>query len=68
MCMDWKTMIRKAVKNSGLTMYAVAKAADVAYPRLHGFMHGGGISLHNAERLAMAVGLELQPVKGKVRK
>ena len=53
-------MIRDAVKRSGQSMYAVAKAAGVPYPRLHVFMAGGGLSLQNAEKLAAVLGLELR--------
>lgn len=59
--MNWTNTIRKAVRDSGLSMYAVAKRAKLDYPRVYLFMHGGGVTLPIAEKLAKAVGLELRP-------
>lgn len=63
--MNWETMIRQAVKTSGLTMYAISKRSGVAYPRVNVFVNGGGLSLHNAELISKAVGLELRKRKGR---
>lgn len=49
-------------------MNAVATLAQVPYPRVHRLMHGDGVTLRVAEKIGRAVGLELRPAKGRVRK
>ncbi|MBE7507979.1 MAG: hypothetical protein HS101_17075 [Planctomycetia bacterium] len=65
--MTWTETIRRAVERSGLSMNAVAKLAEVPYPRVHRLMSGDGLTLRVAEKIGRAVGLELRPAKGKVR-
>lgn len=58
---SWSEIIREAVRASGASEYAIAKAAGVPYPRLYEFMRGrtSDLRLHTAERIAGAVGLRL---------
>lgn len=57
----------KAIKASGLTHYAIGKAADVAPSVIDRFMlpaedpRHRGITLATAARIAAALGLELRP-------
>jgi hypothetical protein len=59
--------LRKAIKASGLTHYAIGKAADVAPSVIDRFMlpaedpRHRGITLATAARIAAALGLELRP-------
>jgi plasmid maintenance system antidote protein VapI len=52
--------IRAAVKESGLTLYRIAKDAGIAYPNIHRFMNGQtGLSVENVDRLCKYLGLRL---------
>lgn len=52
--------IRAAVRESGLSTYAVAKGAGVSQPVLHRFMSGErGLNLDTADRLCRFLGLRL---------
>ena len=59
--------LRKAIKGSGLTHYAIGKAADVAPAVIDRFIlpaedpRHRGITLATAARIAAALGLELRP-------
>jgi plasmid maintenance system antidote protein VapI len=59
--------LRKAIKGSGLTHYAIGKAADVAPSVIDRFIlpaedpRHRGITLATAARIAAALGLELRP-------
>ena len=56
--------IRRAVRESGQTPYAVALAAGVPQPVLSRFLRGErGITLDTAEKLCRALGLELRQVE-----
>jgi predicted transcriptional regulator len=63
--MTWADTIKRAIRRSGLSLLAVAKAANIDYPRVYLFMHGHNSRLDNAERIARAVGLELRPRRKK---
>ena len=57
-------VIRRSMKNSGLSLYRIAKDTGVGYTIVHGFYHGDrGLRLSSAEVLAEYLGLELQPKK-----
>ena len=54
--------LRRAVRDSGLTVNAVAAAAGVAQPVLFRFMTGErDLTLRTAQKLADHFGLELGP-------
>lgn len=54
--------LKRAVGESGLTVFALAHAAGVAQPVLHRFVRGGrDLTLRTAEKLAAYFGLELLP-------
>ena len=56
--------LRSAVKDSGLTIYRLAKDSGVSQPVLSRFLNGKrGITLATAAKLANALGLELRPKK-----
>ena len=60
---DLATVLRKAIDQDGRSLYAVAKAAGVAYQGLHPFVRGRRqeINLSTADRLCKVLGLELRP-------
>ncbi len=52
--------LRQAVQDSGLTLYAVAKGAGIAYPVLYRFASGErDLTLRTATRLADFFGMRL---------
>jgi plasmid maintenance system antidote protein VapI len=54
-------VIRRAVRDSGRTPYAVAQAAGVPQAVLSRFLRGErGVTLDTAEKLCRALGLELR--------
>ena len=54
--------LKAAIEGSGLTRYAVAKAAGVAQITVDRFMEGTrDLRLATADKLAVALGLELKP-------
>lgn len=57
--------IRRAVSDSGLTHLEIAKRADVAPSTVGRFMSGADPRLAQAERIAKAVGVEVDLVKGE---
>lgn len=53
--------LRKAIKDSGLSLYRVAKDAGIGYASLHRFMNGErAVSLDVCDRLCESLGLELR--------
>jgi plasmid maintenance system antidote protein VapI len=55
-------VLRKAIEQSELSVYAIAKAADVPQPVLHRFYAGErDLTLATANKLAVYFGLELTP-------
>lgn len=61
--------IRAAVVADGRSLYAISRAAGVAYQSAHPFIRGQreDIALSTADRLCAALGLELRPVNRKAR-
>ena len=60
--------IRTAIKESGLTIYRLAKDSGASQPVLCRFVNGKrGITLATASKLAETLGLELVSKKKKVR-
>ena len=54
--------LRQAIRDSGLTIYRLAKDSGVSQPVLSRFVNGKrGITLATASKLAEALGLELRP-------
>jgi len=67
--MSLQGQLRAAIKDSGLTLYAVAKGAGIAYPVIHRFNSGErDLTLETATRLADFFGMRLtrpkRPKKG----
>jgi len=59
---DLEGVLRKAIRDSGLTRYAVAKGADVDTSQLLRFVAGKrSLTLPAASKLAAFLGLELRP-------
>jgi hypothetical protein len=57
--------LRKALKASGESMYAVSKATGINTSVLSRFvMNGAGLRSENLDILAAYLGLALRPVKG----
>jgi predicted transcriptional regulator len=50
--------LRAAIRESGRSLYELAKAADVPYASLHGFMTGKSLKIETAEMLGKAIGLK----------
>ena len=56
--------LRKAIHDSGLSLYTVAKATKTPYAAIHGFANGHrDIKLETAERLAHLFGMRLTAPK-----
>lgn len=54
--------LRKAIENSDLTLYRVAKDAGIGYATLHRFMHGErAVSMEVLDKLCWYMELELRP-------
>lgn len=53
--------LRRAIETSGETRYAIAQATGVNQSTLSRFMHGGGLTSENLDRIAEYLGLELKP-------
>ncbi len=53
---SWSELLRKAVRNSGKTQYALAQAAEIGETQLARFMAGKGLSLSSAGRLGAVLG------------
>lgn len=58
--MALQDQLRQAVLDSGLSLYAVAKGAEIAYPVLYRFVMGErDLTLQTASRLADYFGMRL---------
>ena len=64
--------MRKAIKNSGLSLYAIAKTTGIQRPQLSRFMSGErGLSIESITAICDLLGLDLverkagKPAKGK---
>ncbi len=52
--------IRRAIRSSGITRYAIAKATGIGQSTLSRFVRGqGGLSLDTLDKLADLLGLEI---------
>lgn len=57
---DLEEQIRKAIQDSGMTVYRIAKDAEVSQPALCRFVNGHrGITLKTASKLVNVLGLKL---------
>lgn len=60
--------MRKAIRDSGLSLYALAKQADIGVAPIQRFMAGEhGMTLTTAEKLASIVGVKLVVKRRKGR-
>ena len=60
--------LRQAIRESGMSVYRLAKLSGVPQPVLSRFMNGTrGITLATTSKLASVLGLELRPTKRKGR-
>ena len=71
--MALQDQLRQAVQDSGLTLYAVAKGAGIAYPVLYRFASGErDLTLTTASKLTEYFGMRLtrpkRPKQGRVAK
>jgi len=58
--MALQDQLRQAIENSGLSLYAIAKGAGIAYPVLYRFASGErDLTLQTASRLAGYFGMRL---------
>lgn len=58
--------LRKAIQESGLSLYRVAKDAGIGYASLHRFMSGErSVSLDVFDRICESLGLELVAAQPK---
>ena len=58
-------LIRRRVRASGLSRYAVAKRAGIGVAVVQRFMdRSRGLNLATAEKICRVVGLDLRPVEG----
>ncbi len=61
--------LRRAVTDSGQSLYGVAKGSGVDYSVLLRFMaRERGMTLHTAAKLAAYLGLELRPMRRRAGK
>jgi predicted transcriptional regulator len=52
--------LRKAIAESGMTLYRVAKDSQVDHATLHRFMAGQDLRLSTVDKLAAYLGLEMR--------
>lgn len=57
--------LRKAIDDSELSRYRIAKMADVEQSVISRFMAGSGLTTESLDRLASALNLELKSKGGK---
>ena len=66
--MDIEKQLLDAARATGLSMAELTRAAGLPYSAVHGFLKSGRrLSLRSAAKLAVALRLELRPVR-RVRK
>ncbi|MFH1419292.1 MAG: hypothetical protein ABII12_13535 [Planctomycetota bacterium] len=64
--LGWNDRIRRAVRDSGLSLYRVAADSGLSVGPVQRFMQGAhGLTVDSAERIARVVGLELRAVNEK---
>lgn len=62
--LTWNGMIRRVIKASGLSLYAVARDSGINVAPIQRFMAGEhGMTIDTAERVGRVIGLELRAVK-----
>jgi plasmid maintenance system antidote protein VapI len=62
--MDMETELRKAIVESELTQYRIAKLADISHASMSQFVNGNrSLSLAAASKLATALGFEFTQKK-----
>ena len=62
--MSLSDQLHKAIRESGLSLYAVAKATHTPYAAIHGFANGHrDIKLQTADKLAELYGMKLTAAK-----
>lgn len=65
---DWNDIMRQAIRDSGLSLYRVAKDSGLDVAPLQRFMAGThGMTLESASKLATIVGLALRQTKRRKR-
>ena len=66
----WNNLIRRAIRASGLSLYAVARDSGVDVAPIQRFMAGEhGMTVETAERISSVVGLELRcEIRGKAKR
>lgn len=63
--MTLKDQLQRAVRDSGLSLNALARAAGVPYMALHGLVnHDRAITIDTAGKLCVVLGLHLAKRKG----
>lgn len=65
--MDIVKQLRKAVRDAGITPYAVARDTGLRVSVIQQWWAGGGLRCSSAERIAKALGyrITLEPIKTK---
>ncbi|MBN2561618.1 MAG: hypothetical protein JXQ75_11870 [Phycisphaerae bacterium] len=67
--LTWNDMIRRAIKASGSSLYAVARDAEINVAPIQRFMAGEhGMTIDTAEKVGRVVGFELRLTRVKRRK
>ena len=67
--MDVTDQLRKAMKDSGLALYAISRGAGLDYPAVYRFYHKQrDIRMGSAAKLVKFLGLELTKKTGKAQK
>jgi len=61
---DWETVMRQAIKDSGLSLYALERLSGISDAQLSRFMNGKRtLTIPTAEKIAEHIGVELK-IKG----
>jgi len=61
---DWQTMLRDAIADSGLSLYAIANQAKVDHSQLSRFMRDErSITFLTAEKIGTFLGFELKQIR-----
>jgi ribosome-binding protein aMBF1 (putative translation factor) len=65
---SWNELVRTAIRESGLSLYAIAKQADIDVAPIQRFMADKhGMTLATAEKLAPIIGLKIRIKRRKGR-
>ena len=60
-------VLRRAIRDSGLTSYRIAKDAGTTPDQVDRFLAGRDLRVSTAGRIAAALGLELKPISQRKR-